>query len=62
MLESFFMNTKGGVEDNQKVSKILGCFHDPLVWDWVTCEEATLEALSFNDFLTTLQKYWLNLY
>ena len=27
----FFMNAKGGIEDDQKVSRILGCFHDPLV-------------------------------
>ena len=56
----FFMNAKGGIEDDQKVAKILGCFHDPLVRDWVACEEATLKALPFPEFLTSLRERWLD--
>ena len=56
----FFMNAKGGIEDDQKVSRLLGCFHDPLVRDWITCEESTLKALPFADFLTSLRECWLD--
>jgi hypothetical protein len=56
----FFLNVKGELEDSLKVSRILGCFHDSLVCDWVTCEEATLKVLSFPDFLTALRNRWLD--
>jgi hypothetical protein len=30
------------------------------MWNWVTCEGATIEALSFPEFLTALRDRWLD--
>lgn len=56
----FFLNVEGGIREDQKVSRILGCFHDSLVRDWVIREEATLKALLFAEFLTALRERWLD--
>jgi hypothetical protein len=56
----FFLNAKGGIEEDQKVSRILGCFHDSRVRNWAICEEARLKALSFDEFLTALRRRWLD--
>ena len=56
----FFVNAKGGVTDDQKVARVLGCFMDALVRDWVDCEMNTLIALSFPDFMKTFRERWLS--
>lgn len=55
----FFLNAKGGVADDQKVSRILGCFTDSLIRDWMKCEMDTLTALSFTEFMEQFRAKWL---
>ena len=33
---NYFVNAKGGIEDNVKVTRILGCFENNLVNDWIS--------------------------
>ena len=56
----FFVNAKGGVADDQKVARILGCFMDTLVRDWVDCEMNTLVAMGFTEFMKTFRERWLS--
>ncbi|KAH9008539.1 hypothetical protein EDB84DRAFT_1571993 [Lactarius hengduanensis] len=57
--ENFFLNVKGGVEEEEKVTKIIGCFESSLVHDWIAINRKTLCALSFEKFMKTFRKRWL---
>ena len=57
--ENYYMNTKGGVEDGQKVTKILGCFENPLVNDWISVNRSHLQTLTFEEFMVEFQQCWL---
>ena len=53
------MNTKGGVEDGQKVMKILGCFENPLVNNWISVNRSRLRTLTFEEFMVEFRQRWL---
>jgi hypothetical protein len=55
----FFLNIKGGISKDEKVTRILGGFSDSLIRDWVACNGHTLAALSFNKFMKTFCEEWL---
>ena len=57
--ENYYMNAKGGVEDGQKVMKILGCFENPLVNDWISVNRTRLCVLTFEDFMIEFRQHWL---
>ena len=55
----FFLNAKGGITEQQKVIRLLGCFANPLVRDWIAMKHATLGALTFTKFMEAFRKCWL---
>jgi hypothetical protein len=57
--ENFFINVKGGVADDQKVSRLLGCFQNRLIDDWIACNREKLIALTFPKFMETFRDRWL---
>ena len=57
--ENYYMNAKGGVEDGQKVTKILGCFENPLVNDWISVNHLRLRTLTFEEFMVEFRQRWL---
>ena len=57
--ECFFLNAKGRIKDDQKVLRLLGCFANPLIRDWITGKCTELAALLFPDFMKTFHKWWL---
>ncbi|KAH9024143.1 hypothetical protein EDB85DRAFT_280547 [Lactarius pseudohatsudake] len=57
--ENFFLNVKGGVEESEKVTKIIGCFESSLVHDWIAINRKTLCALTFEKFMENFRKRWL---
>ena len=48
---NYFINTKGGIEDNLKVSRILRCFENDLINDWILVNRERFTKLSFKDFM-----------
>ena len=56
---TYFMNTKDGVADELKVTKILGCFENNLVADWASTEQERLAKLSFEEFMKEFRERWL---
>jgi hypothetical protein len=57
--ENFFVNAKGGIAEAQKVTRLFGSFENPLINDWISCERATLAALSFPEFMKEFRRLWL---
>jgi hypothetical protein len=57
--EQFFMNAKGGIADEQKVTRLFGSFQNPLIHDWIHCESTTLATLSFPEFMKEFRRRWL---
>ena len=57
--ENYYMNAKGGVQDGQKVTKILGCFENPLVNDWILVNRSRLRTLTFEEFMVEFRQRWL---
>ena len=53
------MNAKGGIEDNLKVSRILGCFENDLINDWISVNRERFTTLSFTEFMTEFRSRWL---
>ena len=53
--KNYYMNAKGGIEDDQKVTKILSCFESPLINNWILVNHAWLKALTFENFMSELQ-------
>ena len=56
---NYFINAKGGIEDNLKVSRILGCFENDLVNDWISVNRERFTELSFKNFMTEFRSRWL---
>ena len=56
---NYFVNAKGGIEDDLKVSRILGCFENDLVNDWISVNRERFTTLSFPDFMTEFRARWL---
>jgi hypothetical protein len=56
---SYFLNAKGGVADEQKVLRVLNSFRDTHVRNWITTDRAALIALSFEDFMQRLRTEFL---
>ena len=56
---NYFVNAKGGIEDELKVSRILGCFENDLVNDWISVNRERFTTLSFPDFMTEFRARWL---
>ena len=56
---NYFINAKGRIEDDVKVSRILGCFENDLVNDWVSVNRERFTTLSFTDFMTEFRARWL---
>ena len=57
--ECFFLNAKGGIKEDQKVLRLLGCFANPLIRDWIAGKRSELSALTFPDFMKAVRKQWL---
>ncbi|KAF8808580.1 hypothetical protein BYT27DRAFT_7255380 [Phlegmacium glaucopus] len=57
--QDFFANAKTPLPDDKKVIRILPCFQDPLVRDWIASHRACLSALSFSEFITELHSEFL---
>jgi hypothetical protein len=57
--ECFFLNAKGGIKDDQKVLRLLGCFANPLIRDWIAGKRTELSALTFSEFMKSFRKRWL---
>jgi hypothetical protein len=58
--EDFFANAKGGVTDEQKVTRILPSFKDPIIRGWISSDRAHLSKLSFALFMTDLRAKFLS--
>ena len=56
---NYFVNVKGGIEDNLKVSRILGCFENDLVNDWISVNRDRFTALTFAEFMVEFRARWL---
>ena len=56
---NYFVNAKGGIDDNLKVSHILGCFESDLVNDWISVHCACFTTLSFTEFMVEFRACWL---
>jgi hypothetical protein len=56
---NYFVNAKGGIEDNVKVTRILGCFENDLVNDWVSVNREGFMTLTFPEFMTEFRARWL---
>ena len=56
---NYFINAKGGIEDNVKVSRILGCFENDLVNDWIAVNRERFTTLSFPEFMDEFRSRWL---
>ena len=56
---NYFVNAKGGIEDNVKVSRILGCFENDLVNDWISVNRERFTTLTFPEFMTEFRARWL---
>lgn len=56
---NYFANAKGGIEDNVKVSRILGCFENDLVNDWISVNRERFTTLTFPEFMTEFRARWL---
>ena len=56
---TYFLNAKGGVTEEQKVTRIMGCFQNDLVDDWTQVEKTRLLALTFEEFMKEFRERWL---
>ena len=56
---NYFVNAKGGIDDNLKVTRILGCFENDLVNDWISVNRDQFTTLSFPDFMIEFRARWL---
>ena len=56
---NYFVNAKGEIDDNIKVSCTLGCFENDLINNWISfnCEHFTV--LTFPEFMTKFRSRWL---
>jgi hypothetical protein len=58
---NYFINAKGlgGIDDNLKVTRILGCFENDLVNDWISVNRERFTTLSFEKFMEEFRARWL---
>ena len=56
---NYFVNAKGGIEENLKVSRILGCFENDLVNDWISVNHERFTLLTFVEFMKEFRSRWL---
>lgn len=56
---TYFLNAKGGVTDEQKVTCIIGSFQNILINDWTQVERTQLIALTFEEFMKEFHERWL---
>ena len=56
---NYFVNAKGGIEDEIKVTRILGCFENDLVNDCISVNRDRFTTLAFADFMTEFRARWL---
>ena len=56
---NYFVNVKGGIEENLKVSRILGCFENDLVNDWISVNRDRFTELTFAEFMVEFRARWL---
>jgi hypothetical protein len=59
--QNYFVNAKEGVADNERVARILSCFDDYLVNDWIAVDRDRLITLTFEQFMTEFRTRWLPL-
>ena len=57
---NYFVNAKGGIEDNIKVTRILGCFENDLVNDWISTNSELFTTLTFPEFMIEFRAHWLS--
>lgn len=55
----FFINAKEPITEDQKVTKILGCFENGIIYDWTSNEHERLAKLSYTEFMKEFRKRWL---
>ena len=56
---NYFINAKGGIENNVKVSHILGCFENDLINDCISVNRECFTTLSFENFMIEFHACWL---
>lgn len=56
---NYFVNAKGGIDDNLKVTRILRCFENDLINDWISINRDRFTTLSFPDFMIEFRARWL---
>ena len=56
---TFFINTKDTITEDNKVTKILGCFENTLVADWASTDWERLAKLKFDEFMKEFWSRWL---
>jgi hypothetical protein len=49
------MNVKNGIANEDKVTKILGCFESSIVNNWISVNHGRLCALTFEKFIVARQ-------
>jgi len=57
--QNYFINVKGGVADDEKVARILSCFENYLVNDWIAGDRDRLITLTFEQFMSEFRTRWL---
>ncbi|KAI9464548.1 hypothetical protein BJY52DRAFT_1184279 [Lactarius psammicola] len=58
---NYFVNAEEGVADNEMVARILSCFENSLVNDWIAVDRDRLITLTFEQFMTEFRTRWLPL-
>ncbi|KAH9024699.1 hypothetical protein EDB85DRAFT_1870020 [Lactarius pseudohatsudake] len=56
---TYFLNAKDGVPDDAKVTRIIGCFENSLIYDWAQEDCERLIKLTFTDFMKEFRLQWL---
>ncbi|KAH9015035.1 hypothetical protein EDB83DRAFT_2529122 [Lactarius deliciosus] len=56
---TYFLNTKDGVPNDTKVTRIIGCFENSLIYDWAQEDSERLIKLSFTEFMKEFREQWL---
>ena len=52
----YLMDVKGGVMEDQRVTKLLGSFKNTLIDNWMSTECDRIVQLSFTDFMNEFQE------
>lgn len=57
--KNYYMNAKHAILDNEKVTKILRCFKNPLINVWISVNHSHLQTLTFKEFMLKFCTHWL---